>query len=522
MRFIYAMLAFAIASTAFAQSRANSRWTPLQTPTPVATEKPAYREDTVTINPDIHDPDVRQRSNIPYSKLPLEYADILTQADQRKQAAQQKFYDRIAEPMLSPDGKELVGIVGNRYLTKDDLNKRADLMMKTLPSPEKVLGANAAVAIAANADLSVSAVDEKQREEDRRILVEGRVLDDWARAATMAVHAEHAATAVPELRVTDAEVDRAIQNLSAEAQINAGKIPVALQTVMFSERELRQEVRDSILVDKYMKEYVKRTISEQQMKEVFAKTPALFLEPAKVRAWAMFIAKEGLATPKQSSKTKGELSKWRRSLNGCKTDEDFKELGAKIVKSESRVILSALPGWIQSTDTLDPDLQNALFELKPGETSDVIESLSGYHIYKVLERIESEKTYYANVLPRIVDYLANSLKDGVYDNIKGQYGLRMAASGLKKWTTTGPARDVVAEQVAAALGTSVTLTQTPVGVDNEPNLRLLHPRTSTGARRRFSGNIPPVESVVGGKAATRASKPIDPLATPRPFISPSK
>lgn len=516
MRFIYAMLAVAIASTAFAQGRVTPQRTriPIRvfTPAPVATEKPAFREETVTINPDVREP-VMQRSNIPYSELPPEIAETLTQADQRKQAAQQKFYDKTAQPMLSPDGKELVGIVGNRYLTKDDLNKRVDLMMKTLPPPEKILGASAAVA---------SADEEKQHEEDRRILIEGRVLDDWARAATMAVHAEHAATAVPELRVANAEVDEAIRKLSEDARINAGKIPVALQTVMFSERELRQEIRDGILVDKYMKEYVKRTISEQQMKELFVKTPVLFLEPTKVHAWALFIAKEGFATPNQSRMTKKELGKWRGGLKGCKKLDDFKELGAKIVKSESHVILNDM-GWIQSTDALDQEIMKALFELKPGETSDVVESLNGYHIYKVLERQESEKTYYATVRPRIVDYLANSLKDGVYDSIKGQYGLRMAAGGLKKYTTTGPARDVVAERVAAALGmTTVTLIQTPVGVNNEPNLRLLRQRTSTGAGRRFTSPIPSVESVVGGRADTRASGPINPLATPKPFIAPAR
>lgn len=520
MRFIYALLAIAIAANAFAQAGANPRWKAVATPTPSAVQNPAFEEETVTFDPNPDQPVTQKKSTIPYAKLPPNYADMLTQADQAKVAAQQKFYDKTPTPMLSPDGKQLVGIVGNRYLTMEDLNKRADLLMKMLPAPEKSLGTNAAVVIAAGAAPQIKDADSKQSEEDRRILIEGRVLDDWARAATLAVHAEQAAAAIPQLRVTDAEIDQAIKKLSAEAQINVAKIPVALQTVMFSERELRQEARDGLLVDKYMREYVRRMVTEQEMQELFKKTPELFLDPTRVHVWGMCIAKEGFATPSQAAKAEKELSRWRGSLKGCKTLDDFKELGAKIVKDKTHVILSDM-GWVQSTDPFDREILKALFSLKPGETSEVVESVNGYHLYKVMERTEGDKLDYAIARPHIVDYLASSLKDGVYDSIRGQHGLRMAASGLMKWKVNGPAKDVVAERVAAALGTSITAIRTPISVGNEPNLNLLRQRTG-GAGRHYNPSIPPVESVVGGRAVTRSSRPLNALATPKPLATPSR
>lgn len=523
MRFIYAMLVVVIATTAFAQNRVTRprsqvRIQNFATPVPVPTERPMYREDTVTINPDVRDP-VLKRNPLPYSDLPPEYADTLLSADQQKQAAQQKFYKKEAVPILSPDGKELVGMVGNRYLTKDELAKRADLMMKTLPPPEKVLGSSAAVAIVAGGMPEVTnADDDKQREEDRRILIEGRVLDDWARTATLAVHAEAASREVASLRVSDAEVEQAIKKLSDQAQINSGKIPVALQTVMFSERELRQEIRDGLLVEKYMQEYVKRMVNEQEMLNLFKQTPALFIQAPKVRAWGMFIAKEGFETPSKARKTEKELGKWRGGLKSCKKVEDFKELGQKVVASESNVILSEM-GWVHGTDNLEPEMKKALFTLKPGETSDVVMTINGYHIFKVLERDEGEKMDFAVARPRIADYLANSLKDAVYNDIKGQHGLQMAASGLKRYKIIGEAGGLVTATNPAATSATATVARPPVDVNNEPNLSVLRQRTG---QRRFGASVPSVESVVGGRAAMRTSRPVNPTAAPKPFIPPAR
>jgi parvulin-like peptidyl-prolyl isomerase len=488
-------MAVMLAATAFAQTGAAPRRAtlnpspnllPAQTP---ETDKPVFLEDTTVVDTKSRETFKQRKSANPYDELlPGELSEKLTNDDLAQKAGKQQYYRKVAEPILSPDGKELVGVVENRYLTKDELKKRAGLMMKALPRSEQT-----------GLIISSSDANAKQSEEDRQILVEGRVLDDWVRVATLAVHAEHASREVPSLKVNDAEVSEAIKKLSDDAKIDVTKIPVAMQSVMLSERELRQEVRDSLLVEKYMNEYVKRTISDKQMRDLFEKDPSAFIEPTKVHAFEMFIPKEAMQAGGELKKTEKIINSWRGSFSRCKTVDDLKELGEKIKKEQATMILSDM-GWVLGTDAVDPEIHRAIFELKEGKTSKVIASAQGYQVFKAIERTEGEKPDFEKARPNVVAYLTNKLRDAVYENIKGQYGVRMAAGGLKNWKVVG----IVNESGAPTSSTTPTAAaaQAQVGAANEPSLGALQRRTGmplrSSATRRYRGAaIPSVESVVG-------------------------
>lgn len=509
MRQIIALMAVLLAATAFAQTsivmppqRTPANQTPnllpAQTPT---TDKPAFIEETTQIDTKTRGY-VQRKSANPYAELPTDVAEKLTQADQARQAAQQKFYRKVAEPILSPDGKELVGIVENRYLTKEELKKRAAIMMKALPRSEQT------GLIVAASDMNK---DTKLAEEDRQVLVEGQVLDDWVRVATLAVHAEHASQEVPTLRVSDAEIDAAISRISDETKIDVSKIPVAMQSVMLSKSELRAEVRDSLLIEKYMNEYIKRTISEKTMKELFEKDPSVFIEPTKVHAFEMFIPKVGIQQGDDTRKTEKIIHGWRSSFSRCDNLDDLNKLGEKIKKEQTTMILSDM-GWVLSTDGgLDPEIHRAIFELKQGKTSKVISSAQGYQVFKAIERTEGDKPDFEKARPNVVAYLTNKLRDPVYENVKGQYGVRMAAGGLKKWTIVGtvtesgaPATSATTTAVAPAAATAA-IARPPITVNTEPNLGLLRRPASTGRRSYRGATLPSVESVVGAKAQQHGS-----------------
>ncbi|MEN6625627.1 MAG: peptidylprolyl isomerase [Candidatus Sumerlaeia bacterium] len=515
MRVLMMIAAAALASAAFAQTSTQRTISPAPNPTVLpaqsAPDKPAFLEDAVVIDKKSKDPVKYRRTNDPYADLPYEMAEKLRQADLARQSTGQQFYKKVAEPVLSPDGQEVVGIVENRYLTKDQLKKRVDLLMKTLPPPDQSIKKSTGIVIDTNKG------DEQQREEDRRILLEGRVLDDWAQIATLAVHAEHASAQNPALRVSDAEIDAAIRKLADAAKIDTQKIPAAIQSVMFSERELRQEVRDSLLIEKFMKDYVSRSYSEKKLKDIYEASPQNFLDPTKVHAWDLFVAKESARNKSERAKLKDKLGDWRGELNRSKTTEDFKALGERIQK-ETPFLLSDM-GWVLSTDPLDVNVKVAVFGVAPGKTTKVIESMDGYHVIKVLERQDGDRKGFENGKPHVIDYLAERSRDYWYNRIKGQYGVKMAASGLKNWKVVGPAPDPVAAAKNAA-ATSSTATRTPVSAANEPSLDALRRSGYLQPGRGPASRVPSVEQVTGSKPVppgTRRSGKITPGLTPPPM-----
>lgn len=68
---------------------------------------------------------------------------------------------------------------------------------------------------------------------------------------------------------------------------------------------------------------------------------------------------------------------WEQLKNGA----DFNELAARVDPLTHGEL-----GWVPRGYLLDPQIEQAAFSLQPGEFSDVIATLAGFHILRVLER----------------------------------------------------------------------------------------------------------------------------------------
>ena len=152
----------------------------------------------------------------------------------------------------------------------------------------------------------------------------------------------------------------------------------------------------------------------------------------------------------------------------------------------------------------------ALFELDAGDTSDVIDGLGGgLHVVKVLERQESVLPKdFDEVKPRVIAYMMEQLRSVMYEQMKGQFDVRLAAGGLREWTTVGvvnapkPAPAIATEAAADPAAPTIGAAPSPDAAD-EPDLSALRGLVSPaqtpsarpvipGRRRAFVDPPPPV------------------------------
>lgn len=381
-------------------------------------------------------------------------------------------------PWLSPKGERLVGVVENRMLTKPQLEMRVNLFLQ-----------------------HQSRLDDPAKEEDRRVICESRILADWAQMTALAVLAEKQGFAV-----TPEEVDQALQKLASQSVQESGKAAAQMQMIGIPEGELRQELRDGIIVEKMMHTRVGQ-VSDEQLLTLFKAHPDAFLDPTRVKAWQLFQPSGATMTRKQIADAQKEFEKWGKRLRKCKKEADYLKLQSEL-KGHENVVLSYLDR-VASNEPLPAPLLKELFGLEPGETSGVIPTPLGLHMVKVLERTEGHGKF-ADAKPQIQNYLIEKVKDVMYQTATSKLKVITDASGLNKYrelakpTTpeAGAADATGIEPDPASAGTDAT--------DAPPmaNTARVRPASATAmprkpAARGLLRNPPPVEDVLARQTAAQ-------------------
>ncbi len=483
-------------------------------------EAPLFLEDTVQLDVDEANQVIRRQSAQPYSRLELDEETIekLEGAESSLEPGEQISVVTGSRPVLSPGGEPLVGRVAHRYLTREQLTHRVNRLLEHLATPDEILARRTGMQVDPTARLKREAtemgvsVEEARRleEEERRILLEERVLADWAEVATLAVHAEAAARQMPELAVTEAEIDAAIEKLkqsSAPGPAGQGQAAAAgTPNILYSERELRQEVRDGLQIDKFMHEYVRRMYPgqalDQRLQAIFLSNPLDFIEPTRVHAWQIVYPLAGNETRDTRQKIEKELSGGlfggglRAQLRRCRTPEDFAAMAAGLRESGSEAIMTE-KGWVNFNDQLDVDIHKELFALSPGQVSEPIHTRLGYFLLMVTERVEGEKPDFERARPRLIEYMIGLLREPLHEQIRGLYDIRLAASGLREYIVAGPAPETAPAPPTArveAASPEAKAELAPLGRTGAAGSRVVRPaappRGADG--RRLFRDVPPV------------------------------
>ncbi|MEN3183483.1 MAG: peptidyl-prolyl cis-trans isomerase [Atribacterota bacterium] len=148
-----------------------------------------------------------------------------------------------------------------------------------------------------------------------------------------------------------------------------------------------EEIKKQILIREIIKREIidKVQVSEEEIQKEYNANPTQYTEPEQVKARHIMV----------SSREKAEAI-----LAELQAGRPFEEVARE--KSESPDALSGgSMGYIKRGD-LDPELEKVLFELAPGNHSDIVEINDGFHIFLVEEHIKPRLKELSEVREEIV------------------------------------------------------------------------------------------------------------------------
>lgn len=236
-------------------------------------------------------------------------------------------------------------------------------------------------------------------------------------------------------------------------------------------------------------------ISEAEIQQYYQANRASYSFPERVKVAHILLKTTG-ETPAQIAATKQKAEK---ILAEVKHGGDFAKLAKQNSEDDGSADQGGELGWIRRGQTV-PQFEKAAFSLKPGEISDLIETMYGFHIIKVEAHEDAHVQSLADV------------HDQIQQKLQHQKGLNAAQSAMDR------------AQAMAASNTPLqtVATQLHLQLISTPPISRTDPVTGIGINPDFvnsvfaasPGAVTPVVKVAQGFALAKVEKIIPPAVQP--------
>lgn len=204
-----------------------------------------------------------------------------------------------------------------------------------------------------------------------------------------------------QVTATDAEMAEAMKQLRGQFPTEAA-FKQALTSQKMTLEQLRQETRTQVLVSKMLEQEVgsQIAVTPTDISGFYEKNPDKFQQPEAVRASHVLIAVTEGADPaaKAAARAKAE-----DVLKQARAGADFAKLARTYSDDASKQRGGDL-GFFPKGQMV-PAFEAAAFALAPNQVSDIVESPFGFHVIKVIEKRPAQNVPFAEVAPRIEQYL---------------------------------------------------------------------------------------------------------------------
>lgn len=175
-----------------------------------------------------------------------------------------------------------------------------------------------------------------------------------------------------------------------------------LKSLGMTESDVQAQIKRGMAIQELINTEVaeKVKISDEECKQYYDTHPELFKQPEQVRASHILIKVDENATEAQKKEAREKIKAVQEKV---KKGEDFAELAKTYSEGPSAPGGGNL-GYFRRGQMVKP-FEDAAFKLKPGETSDIVETRFGYHLIKVVDK-QPEKTFaYAEIKDRLNEHL---------------------------------------------------------------------------------------------------------------------
>jgi peptidyl-prolyl cis-trans isomerase SurA len=214
------------------------------------------------------------------------------------------------------------------------------------------------------------------------------------------------------LEVDDSAVEAAVMDIEQKNGLNEGQLALMLESEGRSMESYENHIRDQILVSKVIRfEMGSRVnISERKIAKYYHNNQKDFWEPRKARvSHILILLEEGLSADKKKEKyllVKGVL---REVKGGRDFAAAAKEYSEDISASEGGDV-----GFIEKGKMV-PEFENAVYRMKEGEISDIVETEYGFHIIKVDQILAGRTLPLKDVKNKIKFILSQKKQKSAYE-----------------------------------------------------------------------------------------------------------
>jgi parvulin-like peptidyl-prolyl isomerase len=212
------------------------------------------------------------------------------------------------------------------------------------------------------------------------------------------------------VKIDEAELDERVKKIESYYG-SRDEFLQALKDKGTNYTEFEQDMRDQMIAQKYVEEEVssKIVIAPADIKELYDKNKEQLVAPKRVKARGMLIRKMPNRTEEESKKKADEMAR------ALKKKKDFAAVAMEY--SEGPYAKQGGDMGFVAEGQLLPEIDKAIFALKKGEQSGVVESPVGYHIFIAEEVEESRQMEF----------------DEISDFLKQQLFMRRFEQDLMQW-----------------------------------------------------------------------------------------
>ena len=177
------------------------------------------------------------------------------------------------------------------------------------------------------------------------------------------------------IRVTDADVDMAIENLRLQNNLTEEQFQQALKQQGFSEAQYRRDLRRQLIRLKVMNERVRSrvNITEEEVRAKYEERARESGGEVRYRVSHILIPVEDGASATEVAAVRQKAEEVRAALTPDTFETQAGELGGGEL------------GWIEPGD-LPQTLEDALSRMQAGEISQPLRGNTGFHIFYVIDR----------------------------------------------------------------------------------------------------------------------------------------
>ena len=213
--------------------------------------------------------------------------------------------------------------------------------------------------------------------------------------------------------VDEDSIDAAMKNIAQKNGLQEVQLEQMLEQEGKSLSSYRNHIRDQILVSKITRFEISNRVkvSDNEVNRYYRDHQKEFWEDGRVRArHILFIAERSTS----ETNRKAKLQQAKKVLNEIRKGKDFAELAMEYSEDVSASDGGDVGFVVRGK--MVREFEEAVFDLKPGQISDIVETEYGYHIIKVEEVVSGNTLTLKDAKERVTKVLTMEKQKQGYED----------------------------------------------------------------------------------------------------------